>query len=390
MATVLKHLETNCIEELCKHFSLKVKKQGDDLYVLNYTYDFNEVAVECRGLVLQKREGGFAVVCRSFDKIFNAKDPRFLKRAMTYPSDMEYVEKLDGTLIRIYCLGGRWCVSTRSNAFGDNAVASFPASENVSGITYSEMVQGIVGEANFQSFCDGMFDPALTHIFELTSPENRVVIRYATRDLWYLCSRNTATGNYTTVKAIADRFKTPTRVRFGSVDDCLRHLNEVATRPGQGCTIEGYVAYNGEGSPCVKVKAELYLIFHSLFTGTPKDKLKNYIKICLSQLSNHSALGEDTVANMQKIKATMDQHRNSAKSKFLRVSNTQSKRKLHEAVKGEPWAPTAYKAFDGAASSSLWDRASSWDREWALRNDNCEYYIKYVLSTLKTNEIKLW
>jgi RNA ligase len=145
------------------------------LYIYNYTskaqYErvWNEVTLQCRGLIL---DANGRVVARPFRKFFNLEEVQDLPAG-----PFEVYEKLDGSLGILYWLGDEAYLATRG---------SF-ASEQ------SRRANGIL-QARYRHVLPRL-DRGHTYLFEIIYPENRIVVNYGGReDLVLLAVVDTATG----------------------------------------------------------------------------------------------------------------------------------------------------------------------------------------------------
>jgi hypothetical protein len=160
-------------------------KEYEDRYVFNYNQiespKFDNITCECRGLIL---DTDFNIMCRSFDRFFNYGEGN--EHIDINWSEYNLVEKLDGSLINLYYdnINDKWQYATRGTAFAESCTS--------------------IGNT-FESICLKIFDPKhhdlillkdFTYIFELTSPENRVVTPYKEYKLYLTGIRNKYTGTY--------------------------------------------------------------------------------------------------------------------------------------------------------------------------------------------------
>lgn len=167
------------------------------------------------------------------------------------------MEKIDGSLIKVYYWGGLWRISTRGTAFAESEVNGF-------GITFRDLVLKALGMKNFeefQRFCHtARLDSDYTYIFEITAPENRVVKKYGDYTLWFLAARNKG-GNYgedlQREKATLLGAKIPQTFSFDTVDSILEAAKKLDNLD------EGYVLYQG-GKPILKIKSPLYVVAHRI------------------------------------------------------------------------------------------------------------------------------
>lgn len=168
-------------------YCLSIKTYGD--YVLfkynQFDSDFSEQIVrEARGSIFRREGDEWICVCRPFDKFFNYGEP--------YAADLDWravkvTEKIDGSLMKMWYDRGEWHLSTNGtinafNCFQDDTNVSFGAIfERALGKPYTEL---------------GWFlDKSQTHLFELTSPETKIVVPYSD-GVYYLGSRNIEDGDY--------------------------------------------------------------------------------------------------------------------------------------------------------------------------------------------------
>ena len=166
-----------------------VKTTWDGNYfILKYNQlssDFsNKIVQQCRGSIFYWN-GVFAeCVCRPFDKFFNVQEGN----AAAIDWSSAYVtEKIDGSLMKLWYHNGSWRLSTNGtiNAF-NSRVADLDT--NFEKIFYKAVTQY---EWYFQFLNE--LDKEYTHLFELVSPETRIIVPYEKADVYYLTSINTKT-----------------------------------------------------------------------------------------------------------------------------------------------------------------------------------------------------
>lgn len=167
-----------------KPYCIKIKRDG--VYIMfNYDQiesDFSlDIVKECRGIIL--RESDFEVVCFPFTKFFNIDEP--------YASDIDWdsvrvQEKVDGSLIKLWCDKGMWNLST--NGCIDAFSAELP-SDLGSSCTFGKL---------FMSVCDdnlfSKLNPKYTYMFELVSPYNRIVVPYLLTSIYHIGTRDNISG----------------------------------------------------------------------------------------------------------------------------------------------------------------------------------------------------
>ena len=188
MMHVQKYLETKTYADLESEFGIQVN-QYDDRVSLNYhqidshTHKFHPLVMECRGLILRKSDN--EVLCRSFDRFWNfGEDPKSDEFDITKATvDM----KVDGSLLTVYHDGDKWQVCTRKMAFAEGPVPNKKS-------TYAEIFAKALGADPNDAFVEIHKD--LCIIFEMVSPETRVVTPYKEKQVYLLDVRDRVSGTF--------------------------------------------------------------------------------------------------------------------------------------------------------------------------------------------------
>lgn len=177
-------------------YNLEIKRKNG-LIMFNYSHvksDFSlKLVRECRGLIL--REGTWEVVCRAMDKFMNAEEAN---------SDLDKIDwakatvqqKIDGSLIRVFFDWERymWCTST------SGTIDTFDAELGAGGFStfgdlFSFALKKTLREENLAiSDFYSQLDKGSTYYFELTSPLNRVVVKYEEYRVYFLGWRDNFSG----------------------------------------------------------------------------------------------------------------------------------------------------------------------------------------------------
>lgn len=249
MSEVQTYLREHTLADMAKQYRLKIRRyEADDLAVLNYTCQrVHPIQRECRSLIIQMSTG--AIVSRSFDAF---DDLDILEETKEFIA----TEKLDGSLIKLYFWRDAWHVSTRSTAFAEM------------GGPYREHIANLVSPGTY-----ARLDPRCTYIFELTSPENRVIIEYDRAELHLLAIReNTAEGRYREIDSWSDVFAIVPSVAQSDLDNLLAILRE---RNARQLTLEGFVLSDAETrAPRWKLKSNNYFTKHQCKPKKMIDKVQ--------------------------------------------------------------------------------------------------------------------
>lgn len=260
---VVNFLKSNSLDLLKSEYPLKVNEYSEQgLIVLNYIHTAKKslLSNECRGLILST---DFKVISRAFDRFFNYNEYDGAKR---FTSECYAIEKIDGSLIKIYNFNGTWHISTRGTAFAECTVAETKTTykqavfEALSVINADDVIDE-QAEEKFQEFCQNCeMNIENTYILELTGKSNRVVTEYNPDkyELWFLgIRRNDLDGEYISVDTIKlpDTIRRPERVTFANIWECVEQAKKLPNLR------EGFVVYNQTTSePILKVKSPTYVI----------------------------------------------------------------------------------------------------------------------------------
>lgn len=265
MLHVQEYLLSHTYEQLTEEFGITVSSQYDDRVVLNYhqidSYKcrFDPIVMECRGLILSKPD--HKILCRSFDRFWNyGEDPKSDAFDITKAS---VDDKIDGSLCNVYHDGARWCVSTRKMAFAEGPVPNKKK-------TYADIFEEAIGDEVDNAFKEISKD--LVTIFEMVSPETRVVTPYPEKQVYLLDVRNRDTGlflgneiTYFWLISKKSKWLYPKKHEFGTWKECVRASNDLPAME------EGYVAKIGDWR--IKIKNPAYLaIAHLRENGAITEK----------------------------------------------------------------------------------------------------------------------
>lgn len=265
---VIKFLKANGnnFQKLTDVYEIKVKDYPEQkLVVLNYDQinspKMEPIVQECRGLIL---DYALNVVCRPFDRFFNYGEADTNKMDLT---GYTYFPKLDGSLIKVYYWGDSWRIATRETAFAESDVGGW-------GITFEQLVlkaAGCLNLAQFSRKCsDSMMNPSETYLFELTAMENRVVTRYDSPTLTLLSVRDNESGEFAKMKyeiSLPQDF-----YNLNPAQECLTIQEIIEKADSLKNLEEGFVGYDEEGVPRVKVKSAAYVKVHYLRSSTSLTK----------------------------------------------------------------------------------------------------------------------
>lgn len=237
-------------------FKIKIKKY-DDRVTLNYDQinspKMETIVRECRGLILSYPD--FDVLCRSFDRFFNYGEGF---ETLDFPFEQSIIyEKLDGSLTHLYYDNKVWGVSSRSMAFAEGPTSY---GSNTFRDVFCKAVRCEDKDLN------GLFEDVLkdyqgfTWIFEMTSPETRVVKSYPDTAVYLTAVRDKISGRFIAPESMVHVFTDAgIPVRLPQVFDLSSLEDLMEVMKGFNAVDEGFVCYHAQTGRRVKVKNPAYL-----------------------------------------------------------------------------------------------------------------------------------
>ena len=270
-------------EELLNQKCIKVKRK-DNLAIFNYelnmgidlgvNIDFLDPIVKsCRGIIVDLDT--MQVVCYPFDKFGNYTE--------YYADDIDWTtarvqDKIDGSIIKLYWYKSEWCWATNGMIDASDAETCSDRYK-----TYLDLIKSAV---NYKNIPFETLDKDCTYIFELTSPENRVVIEYNYTQLWHLGTRHNKTGIEFNLDIGIIK---PNEYALKSLDDCIAAVEKLNKH--DRCEYEGFVVVD-DNYHRVKIKSMAYLTVHRLRDSGSKLTKRRMLELILSN-TNVDKLCED-------------------------------------------------------------------------------------------------
>ncbi len=260
---------------LMKEKQIRVKTEGR-LALFKYAAGcdfFDPVVQEARGIIIdtEARE----VVCWPFRKFGNYNE------GYADPIDWSgarVLEKIDGSIIKLWYDHERakWQFSSSGTiraeeAFLDSAPGlSFQvlieSAENVSDIPYDRLHRD------------------RTYLFELVSPHQRIVIRYAHTKLYHIGTRSNRTGEEFDEDIGVEK---PRAFPLSTFEDCLAAVLQLNRASGENeVEKEGYVVVD-RNFHRIKIKSPDYIVMHHLTQSRHVSK-----KDCVNALLHDPAMVE--------------------------------------------------------------------------------------------------
>ena len=211
--------------------------------------DFSDPLVcEARGIIIDVARP--AVVCWPFDKFFNVQEQ--------YAAEIDWgtarvLEKIDGSLIKLYWYNGEWVFAT--SFYCDASDAPVPGHKDM---TYRDI---IAMADNYDKIPFQALDRECTYLFELVSPLTQVVIKYDRTLLYYLSMRNNRTGEER--DSGLGSFQEPSSYPLNTLDACLKAVMKLNEEAEQDVKKEGFVVVDGDHRR-IKIKSPAYVVQHRM------------------------------------------------------------------------------------------------------------------------------
>lgn len=251
------HINRQLLQSYIKDGLLTERKHPTlDLYIYNYTAicqyrsKWDAITLMCRGLVVD--EAG-TIIARPFPKFFNLEEHK--------PGEIPHepftiYEKLDGSLgILVQYQEQPPFLVTRGTF---NSIQAQRGNQ-------------ILNRSPWNQHLDQL-DPALTYLFEIIYPENRIVVDYGGEEkLVLLAVRVTETGEYLPLEDFAS-LGFPLPKRYDGIQD-YHQVRELLEEDNS----EGYII-RFEGGMRVKIKLAEYVRLHRLLTGLNKRHIWDYLR----------------------------------------------------------------------------------------------------------------
>jgi len=255
---ILEKIDWNVLNQYIKNDLIIVNKHPKyNLWILNYTQNtqFNKLwdlyTISCRGLVIDDSGN---ILARPFKKFFNYEEHSIDE----IPTDQnfEVFEKMDGSLIILfyYSQQKEWIIVSRGSFISDQV----------------KEAEKIINKENLK-----YLNKDNTYLFELITPENRIVVNYGNiRDLVLLGSIKTKSGielNYNELKKSYSKYFTIVdKINVTNFNDLIR------LRENNDENREGFVIKSNKFR--LKLKFKEYIRLRAIITNVSNLTVWGYLK----------------------------------------------------------------------------------------------------------------
>ena len=340
----------NYKELLEKEYYITVKEK-DNLLLFKYNQiksNFhNKMVRECRGIILEK--DSFKIVCRPFEKFGNYGE--------SYTADIDWKSasvraKEDGSLIKVFYYDNSWRIATNGNisAFDSDLVSPFFAEEwsmiidNFGSLFLYVMSEGYgIDNWDFLKGCENE-----THLFELCSFANKVVVKYDKPTIFYLKSKSNITGIETYYFNIDTKIPVPEVFYLKSLNDCIKMAETFDQNH------EGFVVTD-KNLNRLKIKSPLYVHLHHMKGEVFNDKRALDV-IRAGEVEELLNYFPEFQIQIKLIKERYDFYIENAKKYIKYLSNLSEeikndRKRFANQVKSSKYSDLAFKWLDGKLDS---------------------------------------
>ncbi|XP_055321256.1 uncharacterized protein LOC129577764 [Sitodiplosis mosellana] len=308
-------------------------------------------------------EQNYKVISRAYDRFFNYNE---CDGALHNNDECYAIEKIDGSLIKIYHLNGAWHVSTRGTAFAECTVTDTKTTykqavfEALSLINAGDVIN-VKAEHKFQQFCRNCdMNIGHTYILELTGKRNRIVTEYNPHkyELWFLgIRRNDLAGKFIdadTMRQLA--FLRPKHFKFTNIKECV----ERAKNPRN--LQEGFVVYNQTtAEPVFKVKSPTYVIAHNSANNiNDRDICK---MITNGELTEFLAYFPQHKPKFDEYTVAMDKYFATAQTEYEELCKIMKSDKDFDVFTTKKWTRLAVLTFKNKDNNNLYATFLNWPED---------------------------
>ena len=270
LVEILKNRPDDWREYISKMWNdtIKIKEKGK-YAIFNYVIDadFSDpVVCEARGIILDTEQK--KVVCWPFRK-FMEYDNKCADVIDWKTARVQ--EKIDGSIIKLWFDDeGELHVSTNSEIDAADAIV-----DQDFGTTFMDLVNKCTNFHEFRDLID--YDPInknSTYMFELTTPENKVVVKHYSYKMTLIGIRSNITGEEVPVEAFSGYrgICTPIEYELDNLETCINYVkNHLNTHSYDGF-MEGFVVVDDNFNR-IKIKSPIYLIAHNILSERSKEAI---------------------------------------------------------------------------------------------------------------------
>ena len=212
--------------------------------------DFSiDVVRECRGTILDENDN-FNPVCVPFFKFANYGEP--------YADDIDWSsarvqEKIDGSLIKVWNYKGNWRISTNKTI---NAQTAMTNSNEDTFLNIFNKAWDKTGKHFNQ------LNPDYTYMFELVSPQTRVVVPYTETKIYHIGTRDIKSLKELDIDIGIEK---PKEYPISTIEECIEASQKLDRYH------EGFIVVDKYWKR-IKIKSPIYVAIHHVINNITSKK----------------------------------------------------------------------------------------------------------------------
>lgn len=269
-----------------------------------------EYLFECRGSIIDIDNMKF--VCRPFDKFFNFHELEKYTEGTAYEfdfnKDLWISEKLDGSLIKVWKYNGLIHIST--NGMFDSKLATYKTTSNEGLEEYNTFYDlFMMTNPDLSSIKEGY-----TYMYELTTPDNIIVVEHKEYVSTLLSIRNNLTGEE---EIHTDKLKL-------TVSDILAIIETL------GIESEGYVVFDGKNR--FKLKGLQYVLAHYGVTNAKLSTIKLFDKFVVEADEVELIVPKTLQETITKMRENVERYIDNVRNEFKLYSSLPTQKEFALAI----------------------------------------------------------
>ncbi len=376
---VIEYLKTHTFQQLEDEHGVCARPNAtQDKFSLNYDQimvkNGDPLAEQCRGLIVRPvelewfdmmqsftnktwkdiRVGDVTVLAWPMNRFYNHGDASGADVNWSDPNLRVY-EKLDGTCMIVYwdALHERWHAGTRAVPEADLPIRA--GHLEIGDATFSDLffqaLNATMGSSVLEFGPLALFDKRFTYVFELTSPFNRIVVKYDEPKVTLLAARHTETGQEVTIESFHRRFPLPKTWALQSAAALDAFVN--SANPAE---LEGAVVCDSEFRR-LKVKNKAWVLSSKAKDLVTVSRRSALLAIIKGEIDDVLPLVEKGIADeLCGMRDRLQAYLKSVDANFARFvaeAPPLDKKAFAIAVTASgDWTPVYFKLWQGSASSA--------------------------------------
>jgi len=292
-------VKNNSLGKLYEMHGVEVSFSKDGTKIsFNYSQikskESDKLACQCRGLVLALKSGksiyefpefkivngskqtkdiilgDTVIVSYGFDRFFNYGQSTAY---VDFNKEIKVYEKLDGTCIFVY-FHNKWNIATRSSPEADIEMGNSLYENYTFSSLFKKCIKDTIG-ISFEEYTKTL-DKNITYVFELTSPQNKIVVNYNNYRATLLAARNKISFKEYNIEEMNNLVPCVNYFDIKKIEDIISFVKERKAFEHEGVVIKDS-DFNR-----VKIKNPEYIILNKARDLLSKSK-RGIISIILSE-----------------------------------------------------------------------------------------------------------